>query len=67
MVSTGSTDGSGSSGGSARVFLASRNTKKLGEMHRILAAHMPGVEVLGLDDVPAYDEPVEDEDRKSVV
>jgi XTP/dITP diphosphohydrolase len=43
------------------VFLASRNAKKLGEMRRILAAHMPGVEVLGLDDVPAYDEPVEDE------
>ncbi|HEX3223378.1 MAG TPA: RdgB/HAM1 family non-canonical purine NTP pyrophosphatase [Nocardioides sp.] len=44
-----------------KVFLASRNAKKLGEMRRILEAHMPGVEVLGLDDVPAYDEPVEDQ------
>ncbi len=51
----------GSAGGSARVFLASRNAKKLDEMRRILAAHMPGVEVLGLDDVPPYDEPVEDD------
>ena len=53
MVSTGSTG--------RRVFLASRNAKKLGEMRRILAEHMPDVEVLGLDDVPAYDEPVEDQ------
>jgi XTP/dITP diphosphohydrolase len=44
-----------------RVFLASRNAKKLGEMRRILAEHMPDVEVLGLDDVAAYDEPVEDQ------
>jgi XTP/dITP diphosphohydrolase len=48
-----------------RVFLASRNAKKLAEMRRILTEAMsdqggPGVEVLGLDDVPAYDEPVED-------
>jgi XTP/dITP diphosphohydrolase len=57
VVSTGSTDGRGDS----RVFLASRNAKKLAEMRRILAAHMPEVEVLGLDDVPTYDEPVEDE------
>ncbi len=54
MVSTGSTDG-------PLVFLASRNTKKLAEMRRILADHLPEVEVLGLDDVSAYDEPVEDE------
>ena len=53
MVSTGSTG--------RRVFLASRNAKKLSEMRRILAEHMPDVEVLGLDDVPAYDEPVEDQ------
>jgi XTP/dITP diphosphohydrolase len=53
VVSTGSTDG-------RRVFLASRNAKKLDEMRRILAAHLADVEVLGLDDVPAYDEPVED-------
>jgi XTP/dITP diphosphohydrolase len=44
-----------------RVFLASRNAKKLAEMRRILAEHLPDVEVLGLDDVPAYDEPVEDQ------
>lgn len=43
-----------------RVFLASRNAKKLEEMQRILAEHLTDVEVVGLDDVPAYDEPVED-------
>ncbi len=48
----------------ARVFLASRNAKKLAEMERILVEHLPAgrdIEVLGLDDVPAYDEPVEDQ------
>lgn len=44
-----------------RVFLASRNAAKLLEMQRILATHLPGVQVLGLDDVVAYDEPVEDQ------
>ncbi len=44
-----------------QVFLASRNAKKLAEMRRILQAHVPDVEVLGLDDVPAYDEPAETE------
>jgi XTP/dITP diphosphohydrolase len=43
-----------------RVFLASRNAKKLEEMQRILAEHLGEVDVVGLDDVPAYDEPVED-------
>ena len=43
-----------------RIFLASRNAKKLEEMQRILASHAAGVSVVGLDDVPAYDEPVED-------
>jgi XTP/dITP diphosphohydrolase len=43
-----------------RVFVASRNAKKLAEMHRILAPLVPGVEVVGLDDVAFYDEPVED-------
>ncbi len=43
-----------------RVFLASRNAKKVAEMQRILAEHVPGVLVVGLDDVPDYDEPVED-------
>ena len=45
----------------SRVFLASRNAKKLAEMERILREHLPSVEVVGLDDVPAYDEPVEDQ------
>lgn len=43
------------------VFLASRNRRKLAEMERILAPHLPGVRVLGLDDVAPYDEPVEDQ------
>jgi len=30
-------------------------------MHRILGAHLPGLEVTGLDDVSPYDEPVEDQ------
>lgn len=42
------------------VFLASRNAKKITEMQRILAEHVAGVRVLGLDDVDDYDEPVED-------
>ncbi|QIG41971.1 RdgB/HAM1 family non-canonical purine NTP pyrophosphatase [Nocardioides anomalus] len=44
-----------------RVFLASHNAKKLAELSRILAPHLPSVQVLGLADVPAYDEPVEDQ------
>lgn len=47
------------------VFLASRNQKKLAEMERILRAHLPGVRVLGLDDVTPYDEPVEDQNTFS--
>jgi XTP/dITP diphosphohydrolase len=46
---------------SAQVFLASRNAKKLAEMDRILREHLPSVEVLGLDDVAPYYEPVEDQ------
>jgi XTP/dITP diphosphohydrolase len=45
----------------AQVFLASRNRKKLEEMQRILAEHVPGVRVLGLEDVAPYDEPAETE------
>lgn len=45
----------------AEVLLASRNSKKLAEMQRILAEHLPDIKVLGLDDVPAYDEPPETE------
>lgn len=44
-----------------RLFVASRNAKKIAEMQRILAAHLPDVEVVGLDDVAPYDEPVEDQ------
>jgi len=43
------------------IFLASRNAKKLAEMQRILGGTLPGLTVLGLDDVPPYDEPVEDQ------
>ncbi len=45
----------------AEVFLASRNAKKLAEMQRILGEHAADLTVVGLDDVPAYDEPVEDQ------
>ncbi len=44
-----------------RVFLASRNRKKLEEMQRILRRHVPDVQVLGLDDVAPYEEPAETE------
>jgi XTP/dITP diphosphohydrolase len=43
-----------------QVLLASRNAKKLAEMQRILDDALPGIEVLGLDDVVEYAEPVED-------
>ena len=46
-----------------QVFLASRNAKKIEELRRILDRSLaggPGIEVLGLDDVPEYAEPVED-------
>jgi XTP/dITP diphosphohydrolase len=39
-----------------RVLLASRNAKKLGELLRILGPALPGLEVIGLDDVPVYAE-----------
>lgn len=42
------------------LHLASRNAKKIAEMERILAEHVPGVRVVGLDDVEHYPEPVED-------
>jgi XTP/dITP diphosphohydrolase len=44
-----------------RVFLASRNVKKIAEMERILREHVPEVEVVGIDQVEGYDEPVEDQ------
>ena len=46
---------------SDRVFLASRNAKKLEELRRVLRPLLGEVEVLGLDDVTSYDEPVEDQ------
>ncbi|WP_171050204.1 RdgB/HAM1 family non-canonical purine NTP pyrophosphatase [Nocardia cyriacigeorgica] len=40
-----------------RVLVASRNAKKLNELRRILdEAGVAGLEIVGLDDVPAYDE-----------
>ncbi|NEW30446.1 RdgB/HAM1 family non-canonical purine NTP pyrophosphatase [Nocardia cyriacigeorgica] len=40
-----------------RVLVASRNAKKLNELRRILDdAGVAGLEIVGLDDVPAYDE-----------
>ena len=44
-----------------KVFLASGNVKKIGEMQRILAEHVPDIEVLGIGDVEGYVEPVEDQ------
>lgn len=43
-----------------RVHLASRNAKKIGELDRILGPLLPGLEVVGLDEVAFYAEPVED-------
>lgn len=43
-----------------RVHLASRNAKKIAEMQRILGEVVPDLEIVGLDAVAAYDEPVED-------
>lgn len=44
-----------------RVLLASGNAKKLDELRRILTPLVPEIDVLGLSDVPAYDEPAETE------
>jgi XTP/dITP diphosphohydrolase len=44
-----------------RVLLATRNAGKVAEMQRILAEQVTGIEVVGLDAVPAYDEPAETE------
>jgi XTP/dITP diphosphohydrolase len=46
---------------SSAVLLASRNTKKLAELRRILEPVVPDVRVLGLSDVAQYDEPAETE------
>lgn len=39
-----------------KILLASRNPKKLEELRRILDPALPHVEVVGLDDVPHYEE-----------
>ncbi|XVV05027.1 RdgB/HAM1 family non-canonical purine NTP pyrophosphatase [Actinosynnema sp. CA-248983] len=45
-----------------KLLLASRNTKKLGELRRILAFEgLDGIEVLGLSDVPEFPEAPETE------
>ncbi|HUQ00349.1 MAG TPA: non-canonical purine NTP pyrophosphatase [Aeromicrobium sp.] len=44
-----------------RLVLASRNVKKLVELRRVLEPLVPGLEVLGLDDVAPFDEPAETE------
>ncbi len=41
---------------SARLLLATRNAGKLDELQRLLTAAVPGVEVIGLRDVPEYPE-----------
>lgn len=48
-------------GSMKQVVLASNNAKKLAELRRILEPLVPGIEVLGLADFPAYDEPAETE------
>ena len=45
----------------SKVLLATHNAKKLVELRRILVPVVSGIEVLGLDDVDPYDEPVETE------
>jgi len=42
------------------ILVASRNAEKVAELQRLLRAHAPDVTVLGLADVAAYDEPLED-------
>jgi XTP/dITP diphosphohydrolase len=41
---------------SVRLLLATRNAGKLAELQRLLATAVPGVEVVGLRDVPDYPE-----------
>lgn len=45
----------------SQIHLASRNAKKVGELQRILGDVVANLTVLGLDEVTAYDEPVEDQ------
>jgi XTP/dITP diphosphohydrolase len=39
-----------------QILLASRNPKKLAELRRIVAPALPHLEVIGLDNVPPFDE-----------
>jgi XTP/dITP diphosphohydrolase len=43
------------------LVLASRNAKKLVELRRVLEPLVPGLDVVGLDDVAPFDEPAETE------
>lgn len=43
-----------------RLLLATRNQQKLAELRRIVGPLLPDVDVVCLDDVPAYDEAPED-------
>jgi XTP/dITP diphosphohydrolase len=45
----------------SRILLATRNAKKLEELRRILEPLLPEIVVLGLDDVPVFDDPAETE------
>jgi XTP/dITP diphosphohydrolase len=45
----------------SQLVLASRNAKKLVELRRVLEPLVPGLEVVGLDDVSPFDEPAETE------
>lgn len=40
--------------------MASRNAKKLAELHRILDPLLPGLRIVGIEEAGGYDEPVED-------
>src|SRR3954452_1972193 len=44
---------------STRLLLATRNAGKLSELQRLLESAVPGVEVVGLADVPEYPEAAE--------
>lgn len=44
-----------------RVVVATHNAKKAVELRRVLAAEQVPVQVMGLDDLPAYPEPAETE------
>ena len=43
-----------------KIVLASRNKKKISELNALLEKHIPGIEVLSLDDIGFEDEIVED-------